>query len=232
MKAISAPYECALYLDLEWTCWDGPRADGRSPEIIEIGVAETDLQSLDIRREAAYLVRPKHIEISLRCTQLTGISASDLKTAQRFPEVLQQFEADFHPREQICYTWGNDTDIFANSCRTHRLRSPFRNVVDLSRFFQHAFLLSNQPSLRSAIDLLELPFDGVVHTALADARNTARVHLALLRQFRRKPDPIPEGPISPAKSDNSPTLFGQKLLASLSVSNRAIGERKGILATE
>jgi hypothetical protein len=46
------------------------------------------------------------------------------------------------------------------------------------------FLLKQQVSLEKAIEILELAFDGMPHTALADPRNTARVHAALIRRMR------------------------------------------------
>jgi len=33
-------------------------------------------------------------------------------------------------------------------------------------------------------------FDGIPHGALTDARNTARLHAAILRRIRRDPDPV------------------------------------------
>jgi hypothetical protein len=55
----------ALYLDLEWTCWDAPPPPGMQPEIIEIGLVEMNLDTLDIIQEGTYFVRPRRWERSV-----------------------------------------------------------------------------------------------------------------------------------------------------------------------
>jgi DNA polymerase III epsilon subunit-like protein len=89
MKDVTATHERALYIDLEWNCWDGLPPAGRRSEIIEIGAVEVDLNSLEIARKAAYLLRPRHLDIGSRCTRITGISTEDLKSARAFQEVLK-----------------------------------------------------------------------------------------------------------------------------------------------
>ena len=68
----------AIYLDLEWNCPDTSCYDGAVEEIIEIGLVELDPTSLNINREASYLVRPRQLDISFRCTAITGITRCDL----------------------------------------------------------------------------------------------------------------------------------------------------------
>jgi inhibitor of KinA sporulation pathway (predicted exonuclease) len=55
--------------------------------------------------------------------------------------------------------------------------------------FSRLFLIKQQVNLAKAIEILGLGFDGTPHSALADARNTARVHAAIIRRMRREPDP-------------------------------------------
>jgi hypothetical protein len=82
--------------------------------------------------------------------------------------------------------------------------------LDLAQLFQGLFLLKQTASLRDAIGMLELEFDGVPHGALVDARNTARVHAAVIRRMRRQPEPssLPTGHIVEVASVTS---FGEKL---------------------
>ncbi len=42
----------ALYLDLEWTCWNAPPPPGMQQEIIEIGIVEMDLVMIARRGES------------------------------------------------------------------------------------------------------------------------------------------------------------------------------------
>jgi inhibitor of KinA sporulation pathway (predicted exonuclease) len=87
-----------LYIDLELTCWEGPIPPGRYTEIIEIGLVEVDLHSLEITREAAYLIRPRHLDISEACTRITRLPVDDLRHASRLPKVVMQLENEFVPR--------------------------------------------------------------------------------------------------------------------------------------
>jgi inhibitor of KinA sporulation pathway (predicted exonuclease) len=184
MSITEAQFERALYIDLEWNCWDGPPVPGRYQEIIEIGVVEVDLAALETLREKDYRIRPRQLDISIRCMQITGLTASDLRSAPRFPEVLGQFERDFNPRQMLCCTWGADAHVLASECGRHKLACPLRNRLDVSQLFSQSFLLRQQPSLQNAITIAGLPFDGITHTALADARNTARVHAEIIRRMR------------------------------------------------
>ena len=67
----------SIYIDVEQSCWTGPPPPGMRQEIIEIGVVEMDLQTLEITRERARFVRPRRWEISDRCTELTGITEGE-----------------------------------------------------------------------------------------------------------------------------------------------------------
>ena len=169
----------------------GRLLQGLKQEIIEIGIAEMDLQTLEITREASYLVRPRRWEISNRCTDLTGITRDDIQAARPFPAILKLMTADFSPSNALCCAWGNDAELIASTCRIHGAKSPLRNCVDLAHLIHRLFLLEQQASLRDAVRMLGMEFDGIPHSALVDARNTARIHAAVIRRLRREPDPPP-----------------------------------------
>ncbi|MFZ0301880.1 MAG: 3'-5' exonuclease [Terracidiphilus sp.] len=210
MNVDAEQYQRTLYLDLELTCWDRPQPVGRSPEIIEIGVVEMDLKGPKIINEAAYLVWPRHLEISTRCANLTGLSVDDLKSAPPFEEVIDALVSKFSPSTKLCCTWGRDAELEADACRSHGVRTLLRNALDMGYLFSRVFLLCEQPSLRKAVDIIGLLFDGVPHTALGDARNTAHVHAAIIRRMRREPDPAHD--VRNQLPDCSrPTLFAEKL---------------------
>lgn len=191
MIAANVFHTTALYLDLEWTCWDAPPPLGMRPEIIEIGIVEMDLDTLTCIQESAYFVRPRRWEISLMCTNLTGITAGDVQSAAPVGDVLATLTEKFEPQRKPCCTWGDDVSVMAQTCRNLGLVSPFRRPIDLARVFQGAFALIEQKSLSAAILMLGLEFDGVPHGALPDARNTALIHASMLRRMRREPDPPP-----------------------------------------
>lgn len=214
MSGSETQHERAVYVDLEWNCWDGAKRSTEHQEIIEIGAVELDIQTLKVMQEKSYLIRPRPFDISQRCTMITGLSAEDLRSAPSFAEVMAQFEKDFTPKEKVCCTWGNDGDVLAVSCGRYKVRSPLRNCVDVAQLFWRSFLLRSQPSLQSAMDMMGLEFDGIAHTALADARNTARVHAAMIRRIRGVIDAVVVN--APSRDEEPRTmLFADKLSQAL-----------------
>lgn len=208
----------SIYIDVEQSCWTGPPPPGMRQEIIEIGVVEMDLQTLEITRESARFVRPRRWEISERCTKLTGITTDDIKSARPFPEVIAAVTQEFSPAKTLCCAWGNDGGLIAAACHEHGLKTPLRYRLDLSQLFQSVFLLRQTPSLHNTVEMLGLNFDGVPHGALADARNTARVHAAVIRRMRREPDLVAP-PVKQLVEASPTTSFGEKLRSALAMEN-------------
>ena len=202
----------AIYLDLEWNCADQPRPGDSDAEIVEIGLVALDPAWLLLVGEANYLVRPWHLDISLRCTAITGITRDDLVRAKPLRDVIANVAGDW-PGNATCFAWGNDGDILTQACMRHSLAVPFHRFVDLSREFQRTFLLRKQVSVRRAPDMLEIPFDGGEYMAVTDARNTARNHAEMLRRLRSAaPLPRSEQEVTMA---GKPTWFASKLETSL-----------------
>ena len=181
----------ALCIDLELRCWSETPPLGMVPEIIEIGVVEVDPVDLCIVKEAAYFVRPRRWEISQKCTRLTGITAGDIKDAKAFPEVMSTVIDNFRPKATLCYAWGGDFALVAKACRLTGVADPFQHRVDLSQLFQGIVVAKQQSSLIGALELMGLQFEGVPHGALSDARNTARLHRAMLSRLRMVVTPPP-----------------------------------------
>jgi len=197
----------AVYLDLEW---NSPPPPGVKQEIIEIGMVAMDLNDLRILDEASYFVRPRRWEISQKCTDLTGITDDDIRSARPLAEVLGTLTKRFHPKGKPCCTWGEYLPVLARACSSVGLVSPFGRPIDLSKFFQGAFATKDQIGLKTATELLGIKFDGFAHGALPDARNTALVHASILRRLRQKPEPIEPSPVA-VHAAGSLSSFAQKL---------------------
>ena len=203
--------QTALYLDLELNCPERFRSGDADPEIIEIGIVELDIASLKIVRERDYLVRP-HRDISRRCTKITGLTNADFQGSKPFTDVLARIGSEW-PDKATSIAWGEDGATLTRACRQHRVRMPFRRSIDLSQIVRQALLFENQLSLRAALELLGLEFDGCAHMALADARNTARLHGEIMRRLRAPgADPASGREVT---NPSQPTWFGQLLANSL-----------------
>jgi inhibitor of KinA sporulation pathway (predicted exonuclease) len=204
----------ALYIDLESTCWNRTPPPGLTPEIIEIGVVELDLTDLRITQEAAYFVRPRRWEISQKCTKLTGITSDDVRHAMTFPKVLATVIERFRPKATPCCAWGDDFSLLTKACNSEGLANPFRQPIDLCKSFQGILAAKQQPSLASALELMGLQFEGFPHGALNDARNTARLHIAVLHHMRTKRETLPTS-TNVADQTESLSPFAQKLAHAL-----------------
>jgi inhibitor of KinA sporulation pathway (predicted exonuclease) len=203
-------YLRAVYLDMEWTCWDSTPPEGMQQEIIEIGIVAMDLNELKILDEASYFVRPRRWEISLKCTQLTGITHEDIRGARPLGEVLAALTERFQPKGIPCCTWGEDASVLARACRSIGHVNPFVRSIDLSGVFQGAFATKERIGLRAATEMLTINFDGFAHGALPDARNTALIHASILRRLRQSQKQIHE-PVAIEQGTPSLSHFGRKL---------------------
>ena len=177
-------HSIALYIDLEWTCWDCPPPPGIKQEIIEIGVVALDLKTLKIIDEAAHFVRPRRWDISQKCTYLTGITDDDIRKAKPLREVISHFEKQFNPKGKPSYAWGDDGSVLAGACKREGVKNPVENSMNLARIFQGVFAAADQVGLESAVQMLGMSFDGFAHGALSDARNAALVHSSILAKLR------------------------------------------------
>jgi inhibitor of KinA sporulation pathway (predicted exonuclease) len=204
----------AIYIDVEMSFWGGPPPPGFKQEIIELGAVEMNLLTLQITREWSRFIRPRHWEISPKCTDLTGITKDDIQHARPFREVFDSLTEKFAPSRALCCTWGNDPEMIAAACQLHKLKSPLRNLLDLAQLVKSLFLLTQIPSLGKALDLLGLECEGVPHGALVDARSTAKVHAAVIRRMRREPDPPPLEVKNPVEVATL-SVFAEKLRQSL-----------------
>lgn len=174
----------AVYLDLEWDSFNQGEYSRTKPQILEIGAAVADLDTLRVEQTFGCFVRPPNVDISLLAASITGISRNDLLSAKRLPEVLAEVEDFLNPKDHRCVAWGDDTEVLRQAAVPYRISSPFRKGMDLSFLFRDLFLLDRQLSVKDALIFLGLPFDGACHSALLDAVNTAYIHMEIIRRTR------------------------------------------------
>jgi inhibitor of KinA sporulation pathway (predicted exonuclease) len=85
----------------------------------------------------------------------------------------------------MVHTWGDETGCLDRAAHNSEVKSPWgRNVFDLSYAFRSSFNLTRNLSLSDALNYLGLKFEGKPHDALTDAKNTARLHVEMMRRLR------------------------------------------------
>ena len=189
-------FDRALALDLEMTCWaEGAPPEGRTPEIIQIGLAEADLRAGTITRSVSQLVRPADLRLSAYCTELTGLMAEDLKyRGLPLGQALNRLAKTWPLRTRPVFVWGDDVDALRREASAKGARGDLiadsHNLHALFRALAQAHPdgppgSGSGISVPDALEMLGRAFEGRRHDAETDAVNTARILLALGQQVWR-----------------------------------------------
>jgi inhibitor of KinA sporulation pathway (predicted exonuclease) len=175
-----------LFIDVELTCWDGPPPPGEAPEIIEIGVAELDLETLEVTRSHSYLVLPVFSTISPYCTDLTGITIGEMRRRGRpLREVSPRIVKDFGSRSKQWLSWGPDRRAIDGDHAAKGVPDTFSAAfVDMGLEFKHSLGLSRSIGLTRAMQLYGLERTGRIHSGEQDAVDTALLWAEMSRRRR------------------------------------------------
>jgi len=190
-----------LFVDVEMTCWEGPPPEGERPEIIEIGIAELDIESLEVTRSQSYLVVPVHSRISDFCTRLTGISPADIRRRGRpLAEVGARIAKDFGSRSKQWLSWGADRRAIDLDHQAKGVPPTFSAAfVDMGLDFKHSLGLSGGMGLTAAMRLYGLERTGRIHSGEQDAIDLAMLWAEMARRRRQElvPAVLPDSYPSP-----------------------------------
>lgn len=126
------------------------------------------------------LVRPDYGPVPPRYEELTGITNDAVNSAESFETVFTAFSKWCTGAECI-YAWsGSDIEQLR---KEHRMKSvilplsPLENIwADYQKIFTKKLGLHRELSLKQAIDIANISFEGHMHDALWDARNTAELY--------------------------------------------------------
>lgn len=178
------------FLDLEMLCWPGGICpNGQNNHIIQLGIVEVESETLIITRKKDYFIRPhyKDFEINPYCTELTGITHSQLISSGRyFPEVIRSIKKEFAPQNKITYSWGSDYDALAKHCCEYDTPNPWAEpgIDDFGIFFRSAYNQKHKLPLNEALKYLGLTFEGLQHNALNDAQALAHLYIETIKRIR------------------------------------------------
>ena len=179
----------SIYIDVELTCWEGAPPLGMKQEIIEIGITELNLITCRLSRKHLTSSDQRDGKSARSVPTLPAFTTDDIRQARSFPKALESLTEQFAPSRALCCTWGDDASLIAATCQARGLNTLLRNLLDLSQLFQGLIQLKQRASLQNAVEMLGMGSDGVPQRALVDAHNTVRIHAAIIRRMRRKPDP-------------------------------------------
>lgn len=172
-----------IVIDFEATCWLDENRRGDA-EIIEFGCVRVSMDNYRIIDEFAAFVKPTRYPIlSDHCKRLTGISQEEMNAADPFPQVYQRF-TEWLGEPELCTfcAWGGfDLYLLRQACRFHRLPYPFDDeYINIKPAFSDA-VSGRGVNMERALQMLDIPFEGRLHSGIDDARNTAKIWQSLLR---------------------------------------------------
>lgn len=176
-----------IVFDLECTCWLGSPPHNRQ-EIIEIGAVFINDYG-EVEDFFSEFVRPVvNPLISKFCTELTGITQSQVNRAKEFRDVVERFKdwVNVGQEEYVLLSWGGfDKRMLASDCELHRLDWAWTEKhADLKKQYQRFKKLKNQPGLLKSVEREGFVFEGTNHRAIDDAKNTAKIFIRHLEEWQ------------------------------------------------
>lgn len=161
-------------IDVEATCWEQKPTD-LVQEIIEFGCTIATLPDLNRIKTHSILVKPCiHPNLSDFCTELTGITQEMIDKDGVSYYLAHEELSDMICDGDIMGSWGAfDRKIIRSNCHIHDCEYPFKTghvnlkpmVAQLMRWE------SRGVGLMTAIQRLNMEFEGKWHRGVDDARN-------------------------------------------------------------
>ena len=153
-------------------------------EVIEFGAVKLNEYYVPIEEFQAY-VKPQFGNITKHITNLTGITAETVEDKKIFSETFQDFFDWIGTWDMKIYSWSlSDLNQLKCECAyklpEFDIKKLERQWVDIQEEFDNKIGLHGHLALRHAVGAMNRNFEGVAHTALADAANTAAI-LALMQ---------------------------------------------------
>ncbi|MDO4494142.1 MAG: 3'-5' exonuclease [Clostridia bacterium] len=136
------------------------------------------------------VVRPAFGPVPPRYEALTGITNAVAEAADPYAEVLADFIAWCADAEAV-YAWStSDMAQLRRDAGLHPEAPALDPLVkvwgDYQKIFTSKLGLHRELSLKQALEIVDLPFEGHMHDALWDSRNTAALYRLSLDEARWK----------------------------------------------
>lgn len=177
-------------IDVETTCWEFPeiKPDNEHQEIIEIGIAVIDTIHLELVENNKFLIAPEKSRVTDFCTKLTGLTRFNLQYQNNFPMSLDSFKENYDTNNRLFASWGDfDRKMFESNCKLYNCAYPFGpRHLNIRHLFSLFYNISEELTIKQALNYLDLEFVGREHSGADDARNIATLFLSMLKNFPRK----------------------------------------------
>lgn len=169
-----------VVIDLEATCCDRGTVPQPEMEVIQLGAVLAN-RSGEILGEWTSYVRPiRHPVLTTFCTNLTGITQTDVDAAETFPVVVERLREWVRQSCKAVECWASwgayDRHQLQQDLYFHALPWCLPSThLNLKTLFAKKFKMKKRPALSTALALVSLEFSGKPHNALCDARNATKL---------------------------------------------------------
>lgn len=150
-------------------------------EVIQIGAVKLNEHN-EIIDEFDMLVKPIYSVINKDISNLTHITNELVEDKPDYACVMDEFISWIGEEEFSIFTWSME-DMKQIKCESalreynnDLLDYIYDNWFDLQKMFGERLGIEQQISLTNALKAGDIEFEGLVHTACADARNTAKIY--------------------------------------------------------
>ena len=173
-------------VDLEFTQYTKPAGRPRAffSEIIEIGAVRITGDTNEMTGHIQNFVKPHFFpKQAAESMAFCMITASDMKKAIDFSDMLHQINSLYVPGKTYFVSWGDaDYGVIEQGCERHKLPNPIlqEDCLDLAAAYKILKGDSLTTGLRKATEELDIDAHGLWHTAYDDAVNTSHVLLKLI----------------------------------------------------
>ncbi|WP_137939851.1 3'-5' exonuclease [Chitinivorax sp. B] len=168
-----------LIIDFEATCCNRRSIPSREMEIIEIGAAMVQGESLQVVSTFQSFIRPiRHARLTTFCTELTSITQADVDAAPHFTQAVSALKAWLGQYPGYLFgSWGDyDRRQLQQDCGLHQVPYPIASEhLNVKKAFAVQQQLSRAYGLGQAIQLAGLQFAGTQHRGIDDALNIVRL---------------------------------------------------------
>lgn len=177
-----------LVADFEFTVYTKPTGKPRGffSEILEYGWVRLDADSKDLSSQDQNFVKPKFFPKQAKeGREFSMITEADLAAGIEYSQMIGFLNKVYDAEQTYFVAWGDaDWYVIKEACARYQVGHPLRpeSYVDLSREYQGFYELNYRPSLKNALAEQEIKLDGLWHTALDDALNTAKLVAHMLNQ--------------------------------------------------
>jgi inhibitor of KinA sporulation pathway (predicted exonuclease) len=175
-----------LVVDIEATCWNGKTPPGEENEIIEIGITPLDIATGEPLSKDSILVKPTRSTVSDFCTQLTTLTQEQVNQGIPFAEACQILKQKYRAADRVWASYGDyDRKQFTKQCESFGVKYPFNpRHINVKTLFAIMYALPKEVGMAKALEILNLPLEGIHHRGGDDAWNIAKILSQLILRSR------------------------------------------------